>query len=293
MDQNNDIFQYSNYRDFLRDYYKATKKNLAGFSYETLAGRAGFSSPSFLKLVIDGKRSLTKESVVKLCRALKFNKASADYFENLVFFNQAKAIEEKLLFLKKMDQHRKRNNPDRIRPAEYKYLEKWYLPVIREMVDLPGFKENPENIKQALSFPVKPKDITDALHFLITSGYLSRDGQGKLVKQTPTLATGEVGAEEILSAIVRQYHLTMVRLAEKAVSEMPISERSVTNTTLALSQKSYEIALKRMEQARMELLELAKSDAQTDRIYQLNINMFPITKPATKQPDKVLENPKR
>jgi uncharacterized protein (TIGR02147 family) len=72
----------------------------------------------------------------------------------------------------------------------------------------------------------------------------------------------------------------MLELAGKALLELPKEQRSVTNTTLSMSEKSYELALKRIETMRYELLELAAADSSADRVCQLNVNLFPLVKKA-------------
>ena len=88
------LFEYLNYRDYLRDYYEEKKRLSSFYSYRLFSQKAGFSAPNVLKLVTEGKRNLSKESVFKFVKALGFNKKEAEYFENLVFFNQAKSIKE-------------------------------------------------------------------------------------------------------------------------------------------------------------------------------------------------------
>ena len=52
------IFNFMNYRDYLRAFYFEKKGSDKGFSYQVMAESAGFSSKSFIKLVIDEKRTL-------------------------------------------------------------------------------------------------------------------------------------------------------------------------------------------------------------------------------------------
>ena len=61
---NSEIFRYADYRSFLRDYFVSQKKAIPGFSYRLFAQKAGFASPAFFKLVVDGKKNLSKESVL-------------------------------------------------------------------------------------------------------------------------------------------------------------------------------------------------------------------------------------
>ena len=64
------IFNYMNYRDYLLAFYHEKKAIDKGFSYQVMAEHAGFRSKSFIKLVIDGKKNLAPESLMKLKIAL-------------------------------------------------------------------------------------------------------------------------------------------------------------------------------------------------------------------------------
>jgi uncharacterized protein (TIGR02147 family) len=278
MNPNKEIFLYSDYREFLRDYYLSQKNSVPKLTFRLLAQKAGFSSPSFQKLVMDGKKNLTMESILKISRALRLNKKSEEYFKVLVFFNQGKTVEDKKHFLKKIDNFRKRNKPEKILPKEYDYLKEWYHCVIREMVDFPDFKEDPEYINKKLFYAIKPDAIRKSLDLLVETGFLIRDEKGALTKKDKTLATGDIRDQEILRTIARNHHLSMIDLAQKAVSNLSQGQRSVSNTTVGISASAYETVLKRIEQLRLEILEIAAADRTADQVFQLNVNLFPLTK---------------
>jgi uncharacterized protein (TIGR02147 family) len=277
MNLNADVFNYSDYRAFLKNYYLDKKAQSKRFTFSLFAQVTGFASPSFLKLVMEGKKNLTKPSVLKIVRGLRFRKNPAQYFEDLVFFNQAESLEDKSYFLDKINAFRKKNRPEKLLPREYDYLAQWYHCVIREMAELPGFREDPHWIAHKLLFTAKIDDIAGSLRFLEEKGFIGRDGKGALVKKDKTIATGDVGQQEMLTTIVRAFHKKMIGFAAESISNQPKAVRNTSNTTLSLSEKSYDIAIKRIEQLRLELLEIAQSDEKTDRIYQLNINLFPLT----------------
>jgi len=96
-----DIFSYYNYREFLKDYYIQKKALNHAVSYAFLAQKAGFKSKSLIPHVIEGKKNLSKESIYKLASAMKLDKKSFEYFEDLVSFNQAKNLEERNYFFAK------------------------------------------------------------------------------------------------------------------------------------------------------------------------------------------------
>src|SRR3712207_6290281 len=53
------IYQYSDHKIFLRDWFLERKKSPSGFSYERFSQLAGLGSPNYMKMVIEGKRNLT------------------------------------------------------------------------------------------------------------------------------------------------------------------------------------------------------------------------------------------
>jgi uncharacterized protein (TIGR02147 family) len=281
MNPNKTIAEYTDYRKFLKDYYLDRKKTIRNFSYKMIAEGAGLSSASFVRTVIEGGKNLTKESTVRFARALRLKKKAAEYFEYIVFFSQAKDLRTKEQYLKKIDGFRRRNKPDLLLPKEYDYLRNWLHAVVREAVELPSFEGNPDKIAAGFVFRVSPDDIRKSIDFLLANGFLTKDEQGRLTKVAKTISTIDIPRNDELVLIAKKYHLRMLELAGKALLELPKEERNVTNTTLSMSGKSYELALKRIEAMRYELLELAAAeDEGADRVYQLNVNLFPLIKMA-------------
>src|SRR6185295_13705882 len=84
-----EIFEYDHYRKFLRDFYDSRNDTSEKLSFRHFARLAGFNSPSFLKMVIEGSRNLSHESIRKIAEALRLNKEETQYFTNLVLLNQA------------------------------------------------------------------------------------------------------------------------------------------------------------------------------------------------------------
>ena len=100
------IFEYDNYRAYLRDLYKFYKETKPQFSYRYFSQKAGFRSPNFLQLVIEGKRNLSPESVEKFTHALKLGKKEAEFFRVLVYLNQARTVSEKKIYAEQLMQFR-------------------------------------------------------------------------------------------------------------------------------------------------------------------------------------------
>ena len=155
------VFRFGNYRDFLKAWYEHEKLASRGFSFRAFSKRAGFSSPNFYKLVMDGERNLTEKSLAKFCIGLKLNKQEQEFFRNLVFFNQAKTQTEKNLYYKKLVGSKKLRQLKPMSKKQYQFYSQWYHPVIRELLVADSSdgtaKWVAENIFQELA-KMKPKN---------------------------------------------------------------------------------------------------------------------------------------
>jgi uncharacterized protein (TIGR02147 family) len=101
------IYLYSDFRQFLRDYHAYHKANTRGHSFRAFAKAAGFSSPNFIKLVMDGEKNLAGESAVHLAGAMGLDAAASAYFQDLVAFSQARDVDAKRRALERIEGGRK------------------------------------------------------------------------------------------------------------------------------------------------------------------------------------------
>src|SRR3954468_3956622 len=89
------VFGFLDYRAALRALYAHKKSAEYGFSHPAFSRRAGLKSTNFLKLVMDGKRNLSASAAGRFAAALGLSGAEADYFCELVNYNQSESIRER------------------------------------------------------------------------------------------------------------------------------------------------------------------------------------------------------
>jgi len=89
------IFDFTDFREYLRNYYREKKQSNPSFSYQLLTQKAGFNNRGFLFNIIKGTKKLTKTHCYQLSKALGHNRKEADrvYQCQLVLFPPATAIE--------------------------------------------------------------------------------------------------------------------------------------------------------------------------------------------------------
>jgi uncharacterized protein (TIGR02147 family) len=268
------LFQYSDYRQFLKDCYETNKARQSSFSYRYLSQKADVNSSAFFKYVIEGKRNLSKGTLLKTCIALGLKDKDAEYFENLVFFNQAKTIKEKNLYFDRLTKLRGSYDVKRVEEAQYAYYEQWYHSALRELLTFAPRRGDPKALAQSLSPAITPKQAQESIELLHRLGLIRKDAQGRWRQVDPVLSTGN----QIASQVVINFQIKMLELAKEAFDRCRPEERLMSSTTLAVSATTFDLFRKKIRQLRAEFLELARLEDKAEKVYQLNVNLFPLSK---------------
>ena len=270
----NVIFEYMNYREFLRDWFDAKKKTCPFYSFRLFSQKAGFTSPNFLKLVQDNKRNLTKESIFKFVKAMALIRKEADYFENLVFFNQAHSIEEKNLYLSNLIKLRARADVQKIDQSAYAYFSAWYHPVIRELCCTLDWRGDYKKLAAAVIPAITPVDAQKSISLLLELGFIKRLDADRFEKTASTISTGA----QVKSLAVANFHRAMLQRATESLERFSSAERDISGLTLHVSKKTYQSMIIKIQQFRGELLQMAEADTESSMVAQINMQAFPLSK---------------
>jgi uncharacterized protein (TIGR02147 family) len=268
------IFEYDDYRSYLRDFYSFMKATRPQFSYRYFSQRAGFQSPNFLKLVIDGQRNLSNESIERFTQAMKLSSEEAAFFESLVQFNQASDSEERARCAQNLMRSKTLRKFYPLRLASYDYYSRWYYIPIRELVKLPDFREEPEWIASQFDPPLKTQDASRAIVALEELGLLQRDAAGRLRQTHESLTTDD----EVVSSQIANYHREMMKHASDSIALIERSKREISAACIPVSETSMKKIKARIQEFRDEILAIAAEDTDCDSVYQLNMQLFPLTK---------------
>lgn len=274
-----DVFHYRDYRHYLRDEYARRKKSEYGFSYRAFAKKAGLSAPNYLKLVSEGQRNLTPEMATRFASALGLSGEPADYFCDLVAFNQAATAAERERCYQRLRRYARYRNVFRLDAAHAAYHSEWFIPAIRELMACEGFREDPRWIARTLTPSISPRQAEQALKTLEQLGLCVRDAQGRLQQAEPLLTTGD---ELPLGHHVANFHRVMLERAADALERVERDEREIAALTLNLSAEQFRAFKRRLYEVRQELLQasLERNNAHgpADRVVQINFQMFPLAR---------------
>jgi uncharacterized protein (TIGR02147 family) len=269
-----DVFRYQDYRAFLRAYHES-KKGQRGFSLRAFSRRVGLRSPNYLQLVIDGARNLRPPMALRFGAGCGLQGRSLDYFCELVAFNQARSQAERELHygrIRRFGRYRKVHELD---VAEDTYHSHWFIPAIRELVSARDFDENPKWIAKTLLPSISTAEAERALRVLTELGLLVRDESGtRWVQAEPLIETGP----GVLTHHLTSFHRAMLAHAAEAIDRVPRQDREIASLTLCLSQEKLRALKDELQEIRRDLLQRYPADAESERVVQVNFQMFPLSR---------------
>jgi uncharacterized protein (TIGR02147 family) len=268
----NKIFEYTNYRLYLKDFYE-DKKNREGYTLRDFSTAAGMNSSSWLLHLIKGVKNLSNETTVKVAKVLGLTHDESEYFELLVHFTQAKISDTKDYFYKKMMSYKRELNVAQINDEQYDYYTKWYHPVIRSLVSKVSFGENYALLGRKLSPRITTTEAKRSVQLLERLGLIQKDAAGAWMQSAPVLSTGN----EVMSLNVVNYHKQVSKLAEGAFDRSPPELRDISALTMGIGIKEFSEIKAKVQTFRREIMEIAIQSKEADRVYQLNFQFFPVS----------------
>lgn len=272
------LFDYDDFRKFMQDYFEEQKKMRSVFSHRFFAAKAGFSSSSYCLNVIRGRFNLTPKSIEKISKAMDFEPLQKEYFEALVQYNQAQQVDERDQAWKQILQIRKQIEFTHITTREQAYFSKWYYPVIRELAADTQWHGDYRVLARSLTPQITTEEARDAVKNLLEWGLLRKLDDGRYVQTSQML-----DAAEIPPIALRQIRREYIQHAIGAVESMPKDERFAAFTTLAMSESSYNYAVEVLEEARKKIIARASNDTNVERVYEMMLVAFPMSKKVGKE----------
>jgi len=268
------VFEHLDYRVLLRALFEHKKRTEYGFSHRALSRRAGLTSSNFLVLVMKGSRNMSTEAAERLAAALGLAKREAEYFVELVAFNQAKTPAESARCYERLTRFKGHREIHKLAAEQAAYHSAWYIPAIRELAAREDFQGDAAWIARTLQPRITVAQAKRALEVLEKLELLRRDKKGRLRQSAPIVTTG-VGP---LAHHVVEYHRAMLQCASRAIDEVPRDEREISALTLCVS---HDVLLKlkeRIREFRRELLHVAEQEGAPERVVQLNFQLFPMSR---------------
>jgi uncharacterized protein (TIGR02147 family) len=277
------VSDYMDYRTFLKDFYSfrkhQTRMDLRPYNYQMFSAAANIKSPNYLKMIIEGRRNLSDDMVLKFAKAMGLDKAQTEDFRLLVNFTQSSDPAERNVYLKQLSEYRvdQKLKSGEIDQKTWDKVPNWVTWVIYAMIDQDGVKFDTRSLRSLLRGKASEEEIQEAINNLVAAGEITVDPtSGELKKSQGQKET----PDEIPVALVRKLQAQLMYLGLESLYQDAANEREFGTLTLALTKEEFEqvrLKLRSMRKALHKDNAIARGTKKGERVYQLNLQLFPVT----------------
>ncbi len=261
---------YLDYRVFLKDYYEARKKSDSYFSYRYMARKLELDAGYIVKLLQE-KVHIAEKSIPAICKLCKLSSRDSKYFETLVAFNKSKQQEQSRLLFEKLLSF-KEVGAKTLRREQYEYYQKWYYTAIRAYIGCGTFTGDFVGLAKALSPAITVKQAEKAVMLLIRLGLVKKTKNSFNVTER-FITTGK----HWHSLAVRTFQEEVIELARQSLQRHDKALRDISTVTVSIAPDDLPEIRDRIRDFRSSILKLAGDTEAADRVYQLNVQFFPLT----------------
>ena len=264
------IFEYTDYREWLRDAFDDFKKRKSVISWRYMAMKLG-ADPGNLLRVSQGKIHLTLSLVQPMAEFFELSEKETAYWTELVYFGRAKTDAEALNHYEKM-QMLKGIPLKRLAKKELEFYRHWYYNAIRSIIGICKFKDDYEGLAESCTPAITVEQAKEAVQLLYDLNMISTDRDGFWKVNDTFVSTGGNWRSEA----VRSFQKETIRLAGESLERHAPPLRDISTVTMTFNMDDIALIREKIKEFRSELLRLSQEGTGDNTVFQLNVQLFPL-----------------
>jgi uncharacterized protein (TIGR02147 family) len=270
-----EIYRYYDYHAYLRDYCDWRKVVNGYFSLRYIGGKVGLDAGLVVR-ILQGKRPISLKKIPVFVSLLGLSNRRAEYFELLVLYGRAKSDKEAKQYFERLLSFTTLGGK-RVERQKYEFYQEWYYTAIREILSFYPLIDNYDALAAMMVPTITTKDAKKAIELLENLGMIIRKRGGGFELTEKYLTTGD----EWRSFAIQRFQQKSIDLASHALESIPKAVRDISTVTLTINRDSMDKIRERVRQFHKEMLEISEQGGLGDQVYQVNLQVFPLTIPYT------------
>jgi len=266
------IYDFEDFRIYLKYYYDNKKKKNPNFSYRVFSRVAQISDHSLYQQIVKGNRKLSPKMLEKFKIGLGLDKMEAKYFSALVNYNQNDDEQKKETFYNEMLSVKLAFHPEEQKLHYRKYYEKWYIPVIRNIIDTAGFNGDYESLRSKVLPSITIEQTEFAVKVLMDLKLIEKDKDGVYIVKDLKVSPTKALRNELMGL-----YSTWIDQGKWALIDLPAEKRHVSSMLVPLTENEKDQVIEYIESIRDRFGNFSYKERTTEpeKLYQLNIQFFP------------------
>jgi len=266
------VYEYFDYRDFLRDHYEESKREKPFFSYRYITQKTGIDSSFYLK-IINKQKHLSTKTLENVIEFLVLKKREEQYFRTLYHYSKARQADQIRYYFEELLSLRE----TRIKTLDksyYDYFSSWYNIPLRELLNVYNFKQDHEALGRQLQPGISALEAKRSIALLKRLRLIKKDELGYWRPSEPLVSSGENRHEKAIENFQRE----ILGISSQALDNLLPNQRDISTLTISTSRQCMKLIQDRLQRVRKEILELVQSEQEVDGVYQINFMSFAISK---------------
>ncbi len=273
------LFNYTDYRVFLTDFFNYKKNCNSGWSYRSWSNNLGIKSNASLLKIINGDREIGNEIKLKLLRYFSFTEDETMYFEDLIRLSKfRKDSRLSHLIFKNLAKEHSTKHYRALTPEEFKKISNWIYFILSSLSRRSGIKNDAEWISQNFIFNTEKEEIQTIIDDMLDKEILHLDkSKNMLVSSAKSLRAYEGLSKS--TDDMKKIHTQLLEIAKECINNHQQGDHKIILHGFSLNVSQDDIpAMNEMIYEFFDELTQKFSVENTRSAYQLQLQCFPLTK---------------
>jgi uncharacterized protein (TIGR02147 family) len=263
------VFEYLDYRAYLKDAYEERKGESSFYSYRMMAESFGLF-PSNIFRIIHGEGHIPARCQSRALEFLGLTGRAAEYFLLLISYARERSTKAKGEILEKaMTLRDVERRP--IEGKELEYFTHWWTAVLRALLEITDGRAVPVELANCLTPAISPSEVEKSLTLLSELGLVKKASSGRLL---PTQAHLTAGGPAKAQA-VRHFQSQILSLASEALERFKPDDRDISTLTLSMDESAFREIRELVRECRRQIQKRVEECHHSDRVLHLAMAFFP------------------
>jgi uncharacterized protein (TIGR02147 family) len=265
------VFEYLEYRSYLKDTFDERKASNPFFSYRVLSESLGLDTSNLFR-ILHQEAHLPVRCQPQTLEFLGLSGRSAEYYGMLIAYARERGSKSKQEILEKALSLRDVSRHQLEEQQLATYFGNWWVAAIRSLLEVTEGSCVPSDLSRRLSPPVSEAAVEDSLKILEELGLVRKASSGRLVLAEAHVTAGG----ELRTKAVRQFQKQILALASESLERFAREERDVSTLTLALDASTFSQIREILRECRRQIQKCVEEAKKPDRVMQLSMAFFPL-----------------
>ena len=258
----------------LRKQFQELKK-AEGLSLRSWSESVGLS-PTYISLVFNSKRLPNLDTLRQLGQYLEMDKLALAELKEAYQLDWLKKNNIKATPIKKPTKKIESEDIEVTMMDDTDIFKSWLNLALSEFTLCDGFTEDAKELSKL--FAASPEEIKQSFKWLLSSGFLVRDENGVLKKKHKKVRFPvSQRSRQQMRSFHKQMMMKAIRHMETHTEQEIYQKRLINGYTIAVDPDKVEAAQVLLQKSMIEIAELLTSGEKTSEVYQLQVQLFPLT----------------